>query len=133
MSQLQVPRSKIRGSFVRFGLQAGLSMTVSMTLPYGLVEVLAWRPEYAVFVTFIVVFFMNYAMCRYFVFDATCAPVTGQLAAFALSTLGFRSLEYIAFLLLHSLIGFPYLPVLLVVFLGSFFLKFWFYSSSVFR
>jgi len=120
-------------SVVRFGMLSVMSFTLNMGTAALLHEVLGVREELSVLVAFVTVFVTNFIACRYFVFESTERGFFRQLAEFALSTGVFRASEYGCFLLLHSVLGVPYLLALLAVIGVSFVVKFVFYQSFVFK
>ncbi|MEE2934443.1 MAG: GtrA family protein [Planctomycetota bacterium] len=117
----------------RFIVQATISLGLTTAIPTVLVEVFGVPAAVAVLVSFLCVFFVNFAVCRWYVFDSTDIAISTQLLAFAASTAGFRGFEYLLFIALHLLLALPYLPVLVGVLVVSFIAKFLFYSTAVFK
>jgi putative flippase GtrA len=115
-----------------FGLLGLVSFTLNLGLSALLHEVLGASEELSFGISLAVVFAVNFLACRYIIFDAAGGNLVQQLTAFTLSSLAFRGMEYIAFLLLHSLIGIHYLIAIITVLGVSMISKFFFYRSTVF-
>jgi putative flippase GtrA len=118
---------------LRFGLLGVASFTANLGLTAFFHEVLRWRPEIAFAVPLAIVLALNFVACRHLVFEATGDDTGRQLLRFVLSSLGFRSAEWVAFVIIHSIAGLYYLSAVIVVLLVSFFVKFFFFRSVVFR
>lgn len=85
------------------------------------------RVAYAIALT--TVFFMNFALLRYYVYAPNDAQPLGALfATYAASAIGFRLTEYVGFLLLHTIAGVPYLIAIFLVQGASFFVKYFYYG-----
>ncbi len=109
-----------------------VSFTLNLGLSALLHEVVRAPEELAFAVALVVVFAVNFLACRYLIFDAAGGNLYRQLVAFALSSLVFRGLEYVAFLLLHSVAGVHYLVAIAAVLGISMIGKFLFYRGAVF-
>jgi putative flippase GtrA len=118
---------------VRFGLLGVASFFVNLGLTAFFHEVLRWRAEIAFAVPLAIVLVLNFLACRHLVFEATGDGTGSQLLRFVVSSLGFRSAEWVAFVIIHSIAGMYYLSAVVVVLLVSFFVKFFFFRSVVFR
>ncbi len=115
-----------------FGLLGLVSFTLNLGLSALLHELLGVSEELSFGVSLMVVFVVNFLACRYLIFDAAGGNLARQLIAFTLSSLAFRGMEYVAFLLLHSLVGVHYLIAITAVLGVSMIGKFLFYRGAVF-
>ncbi len=118
---------------VKFGGQIVLSFVVNIGLTALGHEVFRLPEEAAYLIALIFVFLMNFFLLRYFLFGKTAGSLKAQLVVFTLSTIAFRSLEYGAFLLLHTRAGFHYLVVTVGVSVVFTLIKYSFYRYRVFR
>ena len=120
-------------TMVRFAALAGLSFVTNLGLTALLHEVCCLPEEAAFGIALLTVFAMNFLACRYVVFEGREDRPAPQLALFTLSSAGFRGAEYLAFLLVHSWLGTPYLVAVTLVLGASFVVKFFFYRLVVFE
>lgn len=121
-------------SGIRFVLLSGSSFLINVGLTVGLSELAHLREEFSFLIALVTVFLANFLGMRYWVYGDTTQRLgfLAQLVCFLPSTLGFRGLEYAAFLLLHTLLGLHYvLAVLIVLVVGSL-SKFFFYRITIF-
>ncbi len=122
------PLSAITG----FGLLGVASFSLNLGLSALLHEMIGASTELSFGISLTVVFIVNFLACRYLIFDAAGGNPLRQLIAFALSSLVFRGMEYVAFLLLHTVIGIHYLAAITAVLGVSAISKFLFYRGAVF-
>lgn len=115
-----------------FGLLGLVSFTLNVGLSALLHEVFGASEELSFGISLAVVFAVNFLACRYLIFRAAGGNLIRQLTAFALSSLAFRGIEYVAFLTLHSVLGIHYLIAIISVLGASMISKFFFYRGAVF-
>ena len=115
------------------GLSA-LSFFVNLGLTTLLHEAAGVSAKIAFAVSLCVVFLMNFVLLRYVIYAATAMTFRKQFAAFFLSSIGFRGVEYALFYLLLEAMGSErYQWAIVTVQVASFFMKFFFYRAIVFR
>lgn len=119
-------------AFRRFILATGLSVSANLGGTAFLHEVVGLSEEVAFGIMVVLVFFLNFFMMRHYVCCSSDGSLQRQFLFFLLSSLTFRGLEYLSFLLLHSVIGIQYLIAITGILGISFFCKFFFYRSFVF-
>ncbi len=118
---------------LRFGLSGTLTLPPAVVTMVLLHEVFDLMVEAAAACGFVASLFVGFAMCRYFVFDASAGSAAQQFTAFAASSIFFRGLEYLAFLLLYRSADVDYIVSVFVVVAVSFIIKFTYYRLAVFR
>lgn len=111
---------------------SGLSFGVNLGTTAGLHEGIGVTPEISFGVALVVVFLMNFAGMRWWIFSGTDRPVVPQLLGFGLSSLFFRGLEYCGYLLLYRMAGVDYLVAAVVTIGVSFVAKYAVYNSWLF-
>lgn len=116
---------------LRYLVMTGVSAVMSLGLPFVLHEGLAVRPDIAVAIGLGAAFFVNFTTAKLYVFKRR-GFVKVQFGRFALVSLFFRLCEYLAFLVLHSLLGVQYMIATASVLFVSFCLKFFVYKIFVF-
>jgi len=115
------------GAFGAAGFVLNIAVTVTLTEVFGAPEELAFA------LGLVMVFTFSFVTGRYLIFaDAVQGDPRKQLAKFTLSSAAFRGTEYLGFLLLHTVLGFPYLVAIVLVLGVSFLTKFFTYSTVVF-
>lgn len=121
-------------SFRRYVLISVIGFSTNFGLTIFLHEVLGVKPEGAYATALVAVFFLNFAMLRYWVYAHTRGEtgVSQQFILMAVSSASFRLLEYGAFFLLHVWFDIYYIISILAVMSVSAFSKFFFYHSVVF-
>ena len=118
----------------RWGVNTLASLVVNLGLTIGLHEGFGIDPAIAYGVALVTVFLMNFVLFRYYVFvQAEPLALVPQFMVYTTSAIGFRLTEYLAFLLLHTLLGVHYVLTIFVVQGISFVVKFFFYGKLVFR
>ncbi len=114
-------------SAIRYAQISGLNFVVNIGLTIFLHEVCALPEEIAFAVALIVVFCMNFVAMRHYIYQGRNGPLGGQFATYTMSAIGFRGTEYLAFLALHSWLGFDYRVVVVGVTLVAAGVKFFCY------
>ena len=125
-------RSFRESKVFRFALLGAVSFAANLGLTYYFVDVLRLRPEMGFPASLASVLLLNFAANRWFVFEATEQSLGGQFLTFLVSSLLFRICEYGLFLLVFSLIGFGYLPIVATILVTSFCLKFIIFKTHIF-
>lgn len=118
---------------IKWFLASGVSFVLVLTITIFSHEAIGLPEEFSLAIAMVVVLGVNFFTCRYLVFESTHGAIFKQIAGFATSVITFRVFEYLAFLLFHTLIGLPYLPVLICIQFGAFMLKFVVMRQFVFR
>lgn len=108
-----------------FGLTVGITALCH--------EVIGWSEETGYALALVTAFLANFVAMRHVVFGDRAERLGRQFAAFLTASICFRTLEYWAFLLLHTLLGVHYLLTIIAVQGTSSVIKFAFYRSVVFR
>jgi putative flippase GtrA len=119
------------GEGLRYLVMTGISAAISLGIPFGLHEGLSVPPNIAVAIGISTSFLVNFATAKHYVFKRK-GFAKAQLGRFTLVSVLFRLCEYLAFLVLHSVIGFQYMIANFSVLLASFALKFFVYRGFVF-
>lgn len=96
-------------------------------------EVLHFPEEVAFWITLVVVSVQNFFILMYYVYKSSHDRQLQQFVKYVQSVVGFRSWEYVLFLILHTLLGVYYLVAILIVQGQSIFLKATVYKKHVFR
>ena len=99
---------------------------ITLGIPVLLYEVFNVPPEQAVLIAFFIAYLINFTSLRRLVFNSG-RSIRQDFTKFALSTLGFRTAEYLLFLSLHSLLEVQYIIALFIVLLTSTIIKFFWY------
>lgn len=120
------------GASLRYLVFSGFSFCVNLGVTATLHEMLGVVPEVAFAIALVTVFVINFAGLRWWIFAGTKRPFGSQLLGFALSSLGFRGLEYAGYLVLLLGLGVPYLGAALAVIGISFVAKYVLYDSWLF-
>jgi putative flippase GtrA len=125
--------AKTLGRMARFGAVGAVGFGLNIGITVSLHEWLGAPEELAFAVALAVVFGFSFLTSRYMIFaGASDGDPKKQLVKFAVFSAGFRVAEYLGFLVLHTLIGLPYLPAIVAVLAFSFLTKFFTYSTVVF-
>ena len=118
----------------RWGVNTLASLVVNLGLTIGLHEGFAVDPAVAYAIALVTVFLMNFVFFRYYVFiQSEPLPIGSQFMAYTASAIGFRVVEYLSFVLLHTLLGVHYVVTIILVQGLSFVVKFFFYGRLIFR
>lgn len=121
-----------RKSLLRYVAITLLSAAVNFGVAIALADGLGTSEELAYGVALITVFAMNYLFMRYYIFAGPQRGAAGQFVIYTASAVGFRTSEYLAFLVLHTWLGMHYLLAMLLILGGSFIAKFLYYGRVVF-
>ena len=125
--------STVVTAFLRFGLVGAGSFTLILGLTIGLHEGVGIGEEGAFGVGLGAALVLNFWACRHFVFEGAAKGAAGrQFLLFVGSSVGFRGLEYVAFLGLHTVGGIQYILASLTILCTSMLLKFLYYRRVVF-
>jgi len=127
---LKQPYRNITGSGIRYVIQSLISAAGNLGITAALHEGFSVAEEIAYAVALVCVFAINFLGFRYFVYPGRHRPVAKQLAAFFLSSIGFRLTEYVSFVILIWWI--PYQLAIVLILGVSFVTKFVFYRYRVF-
>jgi putative flippase GtrA len=95
------------GQLARFLAASALSFCMTVGLAEGY-RYLGMRPEAAFALTLAMMTCISFGICRVWVFRGSRRPIWSQLAGFALTSLAFRTSEFVAFLVVYSWLGLPY-------------------------
>ena len=126
-------RTSWRLQAFRFAVSAAAGFGMGIFWAWLFHEKVGWSEELAVALSILAVSIQNFLVFLNYVFKPKRRMKSNVLAAgFVLSIIGFRGVEYLIFLLLHTLMGFQYLVVLVVVRAGLTTLKFLFYRNTLF-
>ena len=120
------------GAPVRFFLLGALSFSVNLGITAGLHEIVGVSPEVSFAIALVVAFCMNFALMRWWVFRGTARPILDQLMGFGVSSLFFRGLEYVGYIVLYRVAGLRYLVAAVAVLATSFTLKYVVYDTWLF-
>ena len=110
--------------FLKLGVNLGLTVLLH--------ELLHVAEELAYAVALILVFSMNFLLSRHVVFSSASGNSVRQAVLFGISTLLFRSLEYLLFLFFHAALGLWYVGVIIGVSLPMMLIKFVILGKFVF-
>jgi putative flippase GtrA len=133
--------ARLRKTFTRFAASSALrflllgcfSFGCNLAIPAILHELFGVKEAVAFAVSLVAVFVANFWASRKIVFPGTHRSVTAQGFMFLLASLGFRSCEYLCFLLLNLCFAIPYLLAIMLTLVASFTVKYLFYKNVVFR
>ena len=122
----------LKNRFIRYCLITALSFGINVGLTTFLHEVVGMAEEGAFACSLAVVLFMNFLFMRYYVYHGRAGKARSQLLMFLGSSLGFRGLEYVSFLVIHSLLGVNYQVAIVAILVPSFLVKYIYYKTFVF-
>lgn len=114
----------------------GLSSLLSFCLTLGFSEafrLLDLGDEVAFAITLATMICINFTMCRIWIFRGSDGSIHRQFVAFVLSSLGFRTSEFLVFLTVYTWMGMPYTPTVVLILGASAIAKFFFLRGAVFR
>ncbi|MCK5849855.1 MAG: GtrA family protein [Kiritimatiellae bacterium] len=109
-----------------------LSFVVNVGTTVLLHERLKASAELAYAVALILVFVMNFLISRYIVFRAASGDATRQGLLFFVSSLSFRGVEYLLFLLIHTILDVWYVAAIICISIPMTLVKFVFHGKVVF-
>jgi putative flippase GtrA len=122
-----------RRSALRFTAATGLSFGVNLGLTAALHEWFGVAEETAFGVALAVVFLMNFAMLRWWIYGRRPGSLAWEFAGYSVSALAFRGAEYLAFLLVHTWLNVHYTAAILGIQAVSFVSKYVYYGAVIFR
>lgn len=122
----------LKKSFVRYCIIGAVNIVINIGLTAFMHEVMDAPEELAYAVGLVTVFVLNYFLSRHFIYEASDGCPKQQFTRFLISSASFRCLEYMAFLLVHTVLDVYYLTAAIGVQLTSFVAKFFFYRAFVF-
>jgi putative flippase GtrA len=116
---------------LRYMVMTAMSAVLSLGVPFVLYEGFSVPPNIAVAVGLAAAFLANFATAKLYVFRKN-GSIASQFGRYAFVSVLFRGAEYVAFLLVHDLLGIQYMAALIGVLFTSFLLKFMAYKLFVF-
>jgi putative flippase GtrA len=112
---LHMPSAVISPQLVKYGAASGFSFCMSLGLSVAF-RWLGLSSEVAFAVTLATMVCINFAVLGSWVFRSVRGSRAQQFSKFVMSSLGFRSAEFVAFLVLHTWMAVPYtLSVVLIL------------------
>ena len=115
-----------------YGGMTALSFAVNLGLTVGLHEFYGFPEEASYAVALAAVFGMNFLISRHIVFRAASGSPGRQGLLFFLTSIGFRAIEYLLFLLVHSVLGVWYVAAVICIAAPMTLVKFVFHGKVVF-
>jgi putative flippase GtrA len=129
---LVIPRDRMM-RLLRFGSGAALSFGGTLAVTFVSKEWLALQEEFSFAIAVVVMFFVNFFYLRYVVFLSTHMSWLSQMRDFLVASIGFRVVEYLAFLLLLNVFHLHYMLSVVCVLAVSFLVKFQLFDRHVFK
>jgi putative flippase GtrA len=126
--QLPATAKQISG----FGAVGALTFAANLAVTAGLHELAGLNVEISYAGGYTTALFVSFLLCRYTIFSATTENPFRQFAIFAISSILFRGLEYIASVLCYKFFGMQYLLAMVLVQSLTFIIKFFYYRTVVF-
>ena len=120
-------------SFTRYALITGLSFVINLGLTVFLTEVIIFPEEASYAVALVTVFLINFFFMRYYIYVSHEGSAKRQFMFYMLSVIGFRGLEYISFLMIHTWLSVQYTLAIIEIHVCSAIVKFFYYKVVVFR
>lgn len=120
------------GQILRFGATSGMSAAITVGLPVVLHEGLGVTPQRGAAIAFCVAFLVNFFSLRRLVFRSATG-LGRDLGLFVISSLAFRTAEYVAFLALTTIAHIYYVAALVGVLGVSTVAKFFWYRKALHR
>ena len=117
----------------RFFIWSGISFVTIFLLCVLFVEVFLFRKDLAFASSVVIVFFINFAASRYYIFNDSSTAIGTQFLGFLVGSIGFRLAEYIVFYWLVNRLELNYQVVFVGVTGVSMVSKQLFYRLSVFK
>ncbi|REJ70033.1 MAG: hypothetical protein DWQ31_02110 [Planctomycetota bacterium] len=112
---------------------SGLSFFLVLGLTTLFVEIVDLGENLGFLIPLVIVFFLNFLACRYFIYRNPHDSIVGQFIRFSISAIGFRVAEYLTYSLLVTYFGLWYFGVMIVVLPTSFVVKYLYFKVIVFR
>lgn len=119
-------------SFVRYLIITGLSFVTNLGMTLVLTEVLGLHEEISFAIALATVFIMNFLFMRYYIYASREGSARRQFIMYTLSAVGFRGLEFISFLVIHTLLNVQYAIALTFILVSSSIVKFFYFKLVVF-
>jgi putative flippase GtrA len=123
----------IAPDLIRYGLASAFSLLMILALSAALRELVGLPATLAVAVALLSAFFVNFSLLRRFVFPGQQRAPGRQLLETAATSLSFRVVEYLLFLLLFLGLGVGYLIATTLAVCASALAKFAIYREIVFK
>ena len=123
---------KTFGQLTGFGLLGAFSLGLNILITLLLHEILHVPVRIAYACGLLTVILTNFYFSRRVIFQSD-TNIWRQLIIFIASSFMFRGLEYGAFLFQEATIDIEYIPAILLIHGASFFIKFFYYKSFVFK
>jgi len=120
------------GSLFRFLQMSGFSFLLNLGLTILLHQVFHFSAELAYAIALLSVLVTNFVVMRWYVFSGSGQPLARQAVGFLAASTFFRGMEYLAFLLLHSVLTLNYVVAIVLVMGLAFVVKFFFYRQHIF-
>ncbi len=120
-------------NFLKFGGLSGFSFIVNIGVTFFCHEYIGLHEELSYAIALVTVLVTNFLGLRYAVFKAQKSKPGRQFLYFVLSSIGFRVVEYIIFIIIHSWLGLYYLLAIVLISIVFTVLKFFFYGSTLFK
>lgn len=111
------------GYSIRYLIATAVSFSLSLFLSFLFSEYFMMREELAVAFTLVIIFVINFFSIRLFVFKSRGSPKR-QLIAFLISSIVFRGLDYLLFLIAFKSFNLNYLLALASALVTTFVLKY---------
>ncbi len=127
------PDSRLQQPGVKFLFLGIASFVLTLVATAFFHEVIRFSEETAYLIAIIIAFICNFFGARFYVFESRSKPLLKQFVQFVGSSLFFRGAEYLAFILLHTVMGVYYLLATCIVMTVSFVCKYLFYRTRVFN
>jgi hypothetical protein len=133
MSRQPPATGSTSAAFFRHAVATAIVFAVNITLTTLLREVVGLPPSAAFGFSLTVVFFLAFALMRFYVYRGGAQSWTRQFALYAPSAAAFRLVEYVAFTALDSILDIDYRVLVTAVLAVSWVAKFYYYRVTVFR
>ncbi len=111
---------------------SGFSFLLNLGLTILLHQIFHFSAELAYAIALLSVLVTNFVVMRWYVFSGSGQPLARQAGDFLVASVFFRGIEYLAFLLLHSVLNMNYVAAIVLVMGLAFVAKFFFYRQHVF-
>jgi putative flippase GtrA len=120
-------------SFARYLIITGLSFLTNIGLTVFSTEVLTFPEEVSYAIALVTVFVMNFLFMRYYIYVSREQSAKRQFLLYGMSAVGFRGVEYISFLIIHTWLAVQYALAIIEIQVCSAMVKFFYYKIVVFR
>jgi len=123
----------IKKQLPAFGATGAIGFVVNIAVTTAVKDGFGFPVEIAYLAGYSSALIIGFMICRHYVFKTASQSAGRQMALFLVSSLFFRSTEYLASLLLNKGMEIHYLLSLFIVTISAFFLKFIYYRKTVFK